>query len=162
MTTPASEVSIQPPAPPALPEPAATVEEVTAAPTPEVDVEPVPGDALPAVRLSADVAIKWEHDFLEFGGDKLEIRVPTPQAMSALSMGMGKYVPAKMKNDLSGLFLAYHLSPESYEHMYSRLMNPNDTGCNANTIGELIGAILTTGVERFEAASKAAEDEAKK
>ncbi|MEU9805426.1 hypothetical protein [Mycobacterium sp. NPDC050853] len=166
MTTFASESTATPSVPPAVlePIPAADLEQATAAPDPEVVAEPVAGDGLPAVRPSTDVAKadQWAHDFLEFGGDKLGIRVPTPQAMSALSMGMGKYVPPKMQNDLSGLFIANHLSPESYEHIYSRLMNPDDVGYNANTIGELIGAILTTGVEQFKQASKAAIDEAKK
>ncbi|SIE56419.1 Uncharacterised protein [Mycobacteroides abscessus subsp. abscessus] len=77
--------------------------------------------------------------------------------MSALSLGMGKYVPAKMKNEISGLFIARHLSEDTYEHVYSRLMNPDDTGYNANTIGELIGALLNEGVEQFEKVSKAPE-----
>lgn len=160
MTTPASE-PIQPPAPaPAEPAAAGAIEQDAIAPNTQVVTEPAAhGDALPAVRASTEVAKPsgWAHEFLEFGGDTLEIRVPTPQAMSALSLGMGKYVPAKMKNEISGLFIARHLSEDTYEHVYSRLMNPDDTGYNANTIGELIGALLNEGVEQFEKVSKAPE-----
>lgn len=158
MTAPASE-TIQPSTPdPAAAAPAETVEQSVAAPE-TGSAEPPVGDALPAVRPGADLAkpSQWAHEFMEFGGDKLEIRVPTPQAMSALSLGMGKYVPAKMKNEISGLFIARHLSPDTYEHVYSRLMNPDDTGYNANSIGELIGALLNEGVEQFEKDAKAAE-----
>lgn len=121
-------------------------------------------DNLPAVKPSTEVAAvaKWPHEVMDFNGDKIGIRVPTPQAMSALSMGMGKYVPNKVKNDITGLFIARHLSPESYEHVYSRLMDPDDDGYNANTIGEIMGAILEAGVKAFEEAKKAADDEAKK
>lgn len=158
MTAPASE-TIQPSTPePAAAAPAETVEQSVAAPESGA-AEPPAGDALPAVRPGTDLAkpSPWAHEFMEFGGDKLEIRVPTPQAMSALSLGMGKYVPAKMKNEISGLFIARHLSPDTYEHVYSRLMNPDDTGYNANSIGELIGALLNEGVEQFEKDAKAAE-----
>ena len=158
MTAPASE-TIQPSTPdPAAAAPAETVEQSVAAPEPGA-AEPPAGDALPAVRPGTDLAktSQWAHEFMEFGGDTLEIRVPTPQAMSALSLGMGKYVPAKMKNEISGLFIARHLSPDTYEHVYSRLMNPDDAGYNANSIGELIGALLNEGVEQFEKDAKAAE-----
>ncbi|OHU29019.1 hypothetical protein [Mycobacteroides chelonae] len=122
------------------------------------------GETLPAVRASTDIAKpdQWQHDFLVFGSDKLEIRVPTPQAMTALSMGLGRFVPPKVQNDISGLFIAQHLSADSYGHVYTRLMNPDDADYNVNTIGELIGAILNTGVERLKETSGAAEVEAKK
>lgn len=166
MTTPASE-TIQPSTrEPAAPAPADSVEQPVEAPESGA-VEPLAGDTLPAVRTGTDLAkpIQWAHEFMDFCGEKLEIRVPTPQAMSALSLGMGKYVPAKMKNEISGLFIARHLSPDTYEHVYSRLMNPDDTGYNANSIGELIGALLNEGVEQFEKDAKAieaADGEAKK
>lgn len=158
MTTPASE-TVQPSTPePAAPAPADTVEQPVEAPGSGA-VEPPVGDTLPAVRPSTDLAKpnQWAHEFMDFGGENLEIRVPTPQAMSALSLGMGKYVPAKMKNEISGLFIARHLSPDTYEHVYSRLMDPDDTGYNANSIGELIGALLNEGVEQFEKDAKAIE-----
>lgn len=170
MTIPASEplstpaVAPAPAEPTPAPVPAATVEQTAAVPDSGIVVESPAGAALPAVRPSTDVVKpnQWAHEFLEFAGDTLEVRVPTPQAMSALSIGMGKYVSNKMKNDVSGLFIARHLSLESYEHIYSRLMDPDDAGYNSNTIGELIGALLSQGVDRLEKESEEAGDGAGK
>lgn len=151
MTIPASETSV----PVSAPE-AAVVQQ------PEPAKVDTATETLPAVRPSAEVAAvpKWEHEWLEFGGEKLGIRTPTPQAMSALSMGLGKFVPARTQNDISGLFIARHLSPESFEHVYSRLMDPDDSAYNANTIGELLGAILNAGVAQFEKEAEAEKEAA--
>ncbi|MGC7194478.1 hypothetical protein RA997_23325, partial [Mycobacteroides abscessus subsp. abscessus] len=69
-------------------------------------------------------------------------------------------VPARTQNDISGLFIARHLSPESFEHVYSRLMDPDDSAYNANTIGELLGAILNAGVAQFEKEAEAEKEAA--
>lgn len=155
ITTPAVSPAPTEPEPEVL---AATGAESAPAPEPEVG-DPAAGQTLPAVRTSTDIAAvdQWEHDWLEFKGDKLGIRAPAPQAMSALSIGLGKFVPPRTQNDVAGLFIARHLSPDSYEHVYSRLMDPDDTEYDSNTIGELIGAILNTGVDAFERASKSAQ-----
>lgn len=163
MTTFASDGS--PKTTPAAPEPAATP---TPAPAP-APAEPVAEVIEPAP--AADVATTaeqwvhtdpWEHDWLEFAGDKLAIRVPTPQAMSGLSSALSKYTPPATQSALHGLFMVRHLSQQSYERVYFRLFDPDDTGYDSNTMGELLGAILNTGVAAFEEATKAAETSADK
>ena len=92
----------------------------------------------------------WEHDFLEFEGDKLGIRPPQRQALAAFSLASSKYVSMGVKNDLTGLFIARHLSPESYGRVFSRLMDPDDTAYDVDTVGELFNAIVTAAIESDE------------
>lgn len=116
-----------------------------------IDVEPAP-EVSTAVALAEtfDVATtgeKWDHDFLTFNGDRLGIRVPTRQALAAFSLASGKYVDIGVKNDLTGLFIARHLSPESYGRVFSRLMDPDDEGYTVETVGELFNAIVTASLQ---------------
>jgi hypothetical protein len=89
----------------------------------------------------------WDHDFLVFKEDKLGIRVPTRQALAAFSLASGKYVDIGVKNDLTGLFIARHLSPESYGRVFSRLMDPDETDYDVDTVGELFNAIVTASLQ---------------
>lgn len=90
---------------------------------------------------------KWDYDFLEFNGDKLAIRLPTRQALAAFSLASSKYVSLGVKNDLTGLFIARHLSPESYGRVFSRLMDPDESEYTVDTVGELFNAIVTAAIE---------------
>lgn len=113
------------------------------------DVPSTPGTAV-ALAETFDVATtgeKWEHDFLTFNGDRLGIRVPTRQALAAFSLASGKYVDIGVKNDLTGLFIARHLSPESYGRVFSRLMDPDDEEYTVETVGELFNAIVTASLQ---------------
>lgn len=89
----------------------------------------------------------WNHDWLEFKGDKLGIRLPTRQALAAFSLASGKYVDLQVKNDLTGLFIARHLSPESYGRVFSRLMDPDEETYTVDTVGELFNAIVTAAIK---------------
>lgn len=86
----------------------------------------------------------WKHDFLEFKGDRLGIRKPTQQALAGFSLASSKYVSMETKNDITGLFIANHLSPASYGRVFSRLMNPDDDEYTVETIGDLMRAIVLT------------------
>ena len=79
---------------------------------------------------------------LEFHGDTLKVRPPTQQALAAFSLGTSKHVPAESRNNLTGLFVRNHLSPESYEQVFSRLMDPDDDSYNINSIGELMRLVV--------------------
>ncbi|ABD58141.1 hypothetical protein PBI_COOPER_24 [Mycobacterium phage Cooper] len=92
----------------------------------------------------------WDYDYLEFEGDKLGIRLPTRQALAAFSLASSKYVSMGVKNDLTGLFIARHLSPESYGRVFSRLMDPDDAAYDVDTVGELFNAIVTASIEADE------------
>ncbi|AYP70015.1 tail assembly chaperone [Mycobacterium phage CRB2] len=88
----------------------------------------------------------WPYDWLEFKGDKLGIRLPTRQALAAFSLASSKYVSLGVKNDLTGLFIARHLSPESYGRVFSRLMDPDENDYDVDTVGELFNAIVMAAV----------------
>lgn len=79
---------------------------------------------------------------LEFKGDKLQVRIPSQQALAAFSLSTSKYVDSQVRNDMTGMFINRHLSPESYEQVFSRLMNPDDTEYTVESIGELMRSIV--------------------
>lgn len=112
-----------------------------------------PGTAVALVErfdLTKDSDEVWTHDFLEFEGDKLGIRLPQRQALAAFSLASSKYVSLGVKNDLTGLFIARHLSPDSYGRVFSRLMDPDDTAYDVDTVGALFNAIVTAAIEADE------------
>lgn len=124
-------------------------------PEPEPDAEG-PGTAI-ALAPRFDIAETeevWPYDFLEFKGDKLGIRLPTRQALAAFSLASSKYVSLGVKNDLTGLFIARHLSPESYGRVFSRLMDPDENDYTVDTVGELFNAIVTAAVNADKALEK--------
>ena len=79
---------------------------------------------------------------LEFKGDKLSVRIPSQQALAAFSLSTSKYVNGTVRNDMTGMFINRHLSPESYEQVFSRLMDPDDDEYTVESIGELMRAIV--------------------
>lgn len=103
----------------------------------------------------------WMHDYLQFEGDKLEVRLPTEQALSAFSISVSKYMPADVQNDMVGLFIAKHMSPESYTHVMARMMDPDDPTYTNKTVGELMGAISRASMAQRKAEQEAADAEAK-
>lgn len=89
----------------------------------------------------------WPHSTVEFKGDLLGIRLPTRQALAAFSLSSSKYVSLNVKNDLTGLFIARHLSPESYGRVFSRLMDPDEDDYDVETVGELFNVIVMAAVD---------------
>lgn len=79
---------------------------------------------------------------LEYKGDKLGVRTPSQQALAAFSLSTSKYISSQVRNDMTGMFINRHLSPESYERVFSRLMDPDDDGYTVESIGELMRAIV--------------------
>ena len=79
---------------------------------------------------------------LEYKGDKLQVRSPSQQALAAFSLSTSKYIGSQVRNDMTGMFINKHLSPESYERVFSRLMDPDDDGYTVESIGELMRAIV--------------------
>lgn len=111
----------------------------------------VPDDPSNVVALADrfDVAEveNWLHGTVEFKGDTLGIRLPTRQALAAFSLASSKYVSLQVKNDLTGLFIARHLSPESYGRVFSRLMDPDEDDYDVETVGELFNIIVMAAVD---------------
>ena len=109
--------------------------------------DPAEGVTIPesdedAVAASLDTIAVWPHQTMEFMGDELQVRKPTPQALAAFSLATSKYVSNQMRNDMTGMFISRHLSPESYERVFSRLMDPDDTDYTVNSIGEMMRAVI--------------------
>ncbi|AXC35408.1 hypothetical protein SEA_KAHVE_25 [Mycobacterium phage Kahve] len=98
-------------------------------------------------RFNVEEVESWTYDKLEFKGDLLGIRLPTKAALAGFSLASSKYVSLGVKNDLTGLFIARHLSPESYGRVFSRLMDPDDVDYDVDAVGELFNAIVTAAVE---------------
>lgn len=129
------------------PDPTAEAKAVVA----ELDAQATAVDTETAVAVIDEVkdvalAATWEHDFLMFEGDKLEVRLPSEQALSAFSIGVSKYMPAEVQNDVVGLFIAKHLSPASFTHVFYRMMDPDDTSYNKRTVGKLMSALSKAAV----------------
>lgn len=144
----------------------------TPAPEPEPVVDPEPDDDVTAytpdpdstdvqaVDISTALALlgesniaeqdnlvtaePWDHETIEFMGDTLHVRKPTDQALAGWSLASSRYVKMSTKNDISGLFIARHLSPATYDLVMGRLMDPDDVEYNAETIGKLMAAVVAT------------------
>ena len=103
-----------------------------------------PTKARPATTVEAEVDVEPTSDYatLEFKGDTLQVRVPSQQALAAFSLSTSKYISSQTRNDMTGMFINRHLSPESYEQVFSRLMDPDDNDYTIETIGELMRSIV--------------------
>lgn len=144
----------------------------TAPSEPTAPTEPGVSEAEPEGALTGEIITgkeidtkpKWQHEFLEFKGDTLEVRAPSDQALAGFSLASGKYVPMEVKNDIVGLFVQNHISSDSYGRIMQRLMDPDDNVYQPETIGELMRAIVGISMEQkrqAEEAEKAAADAAK-
>ncbi|AXN53297.1 tail assembly chaperone [Mycobacterium phage Thonko] len=124
----------------------------------EAEVPKVSNELATAVQNEVALAAEaWPHDFIDFKGDHLGVRLPKPQALAAFTLSSGKYIPNETKNDLTSLFMAKHLSPESYGRVMFRMMDPDDPDYDVDTVGELFGAIVTASVEADKARDEAAK-----
>lgn len=142
--------------PPPAPTDSQVVNEV-APDEPGTEVAAVEDGNVVALADKFDVAKSgelWPHGTVEFKGDILGIRLPTRQALAAFSLASSKYVSLQVKNDLTGLFIARHLSPESYGRVFSRLMDPDEDSYDVETVGELFNVIVMAAVD----ADKADDD----
>lgn len=136
--------------PPPAPTDSQVVNEVPTEDTPSAEVVvPEDGNVIAlADRFDVTQAGElWPHGTVEFKGDLLGIRLPTRQALAAFSLASSKYVSLQVKNDLTGLFIARHLSPESYGRVFSRLMDPDEESYDVETVGELFNVIVMAAVD---------------
>ena len=122
----------------------------------EVAAEKATETTVAVIEQTKDVALaeQWPHDYIMFENDKLEVRLPSEQALSAFSIGVSKYMPPEVQNDVVGMFIAQHMSPASYTHVFARMMNPDDPGYNNKTIGKLMSALSRAAIASRKAAAK--------
>lgn len=86
---------------------------------------------------------EWPHMTIKYADAEWQVRKPSEQALAAFSLSSGKYIPAKMQNDMVGLFIKQHMSETSHETVYVRLMDPDDPEFDAETLGDLMRIIAT-------------------
>lgn len=176
MTTYASDGTVftEPTAPASSPvEQAEQVEQHTVVVDPEVDSADT--ESLPAVRddapLDAEVVddeqlaadgkwehqSEWEYDWLDYKGDKLAIRVPHQNALTALFQATQQCSP-EFQMELAAKFVKRHISQESIERVLERMSDPDDEDYSAVDIGvwgDLLGIISRIGGERAAKDAKA-------
>lgn len=170
MTSPASDGTVTPAvapvvAPTVAPEPAAPPAEaehvIAVESSPDPNAAPEPEVTAPAAEVAVPTSTEvvdpdteekwthqseWKHDWLEFKGDKLGIRVPKGAALQAL--GAARHNSLEFQDRLVNLFVAKHLSPETYERVMYRMVDPDDEEFTTGAWGELISAIAEVGGER--------------
>lgn len=169
MTIYASDGTTIDTAPQPEPAPIETIDE----PTPEPDVSPEvvdsPSESLAAVQSGDPDAIhdaevvtteedgddawvhqsEWPHDWLEYKGDKLAIRVPHQNALTALFQA-GQACSPEFQLSLTQKFVKRHLSQESIERVLERMSDPDDeeySGVNG-VWNDLLKTIVDIGGKR--------------
>lgn len=101
-----------------------------------------PDKAPKVIDAEVDDTADVSYRELEFKGDSLQVRKPSVQALAAFSLATSKYVNSQIRNDMTGMFINRHLSPESYERVFSRLMDPDDDSYTVESIGELMRGVV--------------------
>lgn len=99
--------------------------------------------ALPENPATDDVLDDgWDYERIEFAGDNLAVRVPTPQALTAFQLATSKFMDPDTRNNAVGLFIKRHLGPQSHWHVIARMMDGDDPDYTQATIGELMTEIV--------------------
>lgn len=168
MTTASETTAVQPDPAPAPP--AAVV--VAAAPAPAPESTPIPPqeptrETIPAAEPVVDPgwihSPGWSYDWLDYRGDRLAVRIPNKSAVHAISNL--KFSTPEFQQKLFHRFLDKHLSPESYQRVCDRMVDPDDTGyadvpVDTDPLGEILRELLKAGGERIAAQAKALADAA--
>ena len=113
------------------------------------DAEPELTDEQKALKAYLDAEKAWQtrfdpdwaHERVDFHGDYLAARKPTAAALTAVSLGTGKYIADQTRADFVGKFIELHLAPESYGQFLTRMMNPNEKDYGDNAFGDLVKAL---------------------
>lgn len=82
----------------------------------------------------------WPHQTIEFAGGPIQVRKPDTQAMVAFSLVNGKGASPEVQTRVFALFIRKHMSPESFEDIVGRLIDPDDSDVS---LDELIKALIT-------------------
>lgn len=132
-----------------------------------IDAQPEPASAEVAVAeaagpLAVAATSDWPHDFMDFEGDRLEIRLPDERALTGFALSVGKFIPPEVQNDMVSLFMNRHMSPDSYGQVMARMMDPDDATYTVKTVGQLFNSIVKASSEVRAEEAKAAELEAAK
>jgi len=105
-------------------------------------VETIPADGARQNGAEKKPAEGVKYHTIEHDGVTLQVRKPQPKALAAFSLATSKHVPQEVRNDMTGYFVFSHFSRESYELVFYRLMDPDDTLYTAETVGEIMRRIV--------------------
>lgn len=159
---------VSPPAPPSpLPQPGAVPDPVTAPtePAAETPVAPPAPQPEPAPTPDPGSVVSgwvhpegWAYGWLDYRGDRLAVRIPNKSAIHAIANL--KYSSIEFQQQLIHRFLDKHLSPESYQRVCDRMVDPDDDGyatipANTDPLGEILRDLMRVGGERVAAQAKA-------
>ncbi|QRY48158.1 hypothetical protein JVX93_16060 [Mycolicibacterium boenickei] len=150
-------------------EPAAVVEPDPVVPDPvEVEPESVPADGeVVDAEVVTDIAVvdadddhddetkpwvhdgAWAHDWLDYKGDKLAIRVPQQNALTALYQA-AQTCSQEFVMKLTSKFVQRHLSEASIERVLERMSDPDDEqfGSDDGVWNDLLKTIAEIGGKR--------------
>lgn len=103
----------------------------------------------------------WPHTVIDYNGDWLGIRIPSQGALTAFTLGTDVASPDDTRSAMTTTFIRLHMSPRSFLHVFSRMMNPDD-----DYTDDMLGALMRMLVEKAstaiiaEAVVKAEEEKA--
>ena len=84
---------------------------------------------------------------MDVAGEMVPVFAPTPQAIHVFKSAVSKYTPRKTQNDLVTLFVQDHTTPEQFERLMVRMIDPTDT-FTMPMLGEIMRKIVTFGTAR--------------
>ncbi|WP_182349320.1 hypothetical protein [Tomitella gaofuii] len=91
----------------------------------------------------------WAHDTIDLFGETWQVIAPTQQAMTALTLSSGKYVPQQLQNNFVSLFLRNHMSEQSFTRLFERFLDPQDDEFDPAALGTLMRALADLTISRM-------------
>lgn len=84
----------------------------------------------------------WDHEWLDFHGDRLAIRKPRESVVNALVMVNSARVSEQTRGGVISTIVQEHLSPESFERVLWRSISPDDPDYTLSTLSDLVEALI--------------------
>lgn len=102
----------------------------------------VPADEATPFESWEDPIEDWPHSWVEFMGDRLAVRKPTQQGITAYGLGTSKFMSAEDQLAVTGKLIRNHMTGDSYARVMDRMLDPDDPAYNFQTVGELMKMIF--------------------
>ena len=114
---------------------------LTAVPDPDVD-PPADEQTGPAPEPETPADTGWKHEVIDFMDTQLEVRKPTQQAIGAFGLGTSKHASPALRTEMTSMFLLRHVSADTAEYVFGKLMDPDDGTWTMETLGKLVREIM--------------------
>lgn len=105
------------------------------------DVIDETGEKQQAASSPARTKDVWPHETINAFDEEWQVRVPAQNALTAISLSSGKYVPQQVQNDVVGLFLRNHMSEASFTRLFERLADPTDDTFDTQALGVIMNEL---------------------